>query len=609
MLRFEENIKGCERLEAKRGVFDKNQRLLPVIKALIIIVVTKIAIKYWMVTDSVLLYWGIVFILLYSWNHIGFGKGINRIAVLFGAALLSISVFSAYLVKNQFILSKGITIEMIGLGFSCWFSWLVINSFCLLCDWISSRKFFCVIDINKTEIGDRGSFLYSFIFILSMWIPYFLTWYPGLIFADSANSIYQALGIQQWSNHFPVVYTLFIKACINIGIIFGDLNIGYAIYTLLQMIIMASVLAYVVSWLRNKGFLILPVFCCLYYAFDPCFPQHAIAMWKDGIFSVALLFLSVNLFDLVASNGLLIRNKRFLTSNIISSLVICFFRNNGVYIIAFICLCLGLHMCFDRSNLKYKMKYIMWNCGLIVLCFVVTGNVYRSLGIDDDEVEKYGILLQQVGRTVVEEGSIDEGEYDFLNRILPIDKYKEVYNSKSVDSIKWDGEFNNAFFEENQSEFIGLWINLFIKNPKIYIKSFLEMTNQYWVPNSWEDNKHKVNFTMGNLEVVVFNPRWEHVEVRYRNLLGNKLMDTQQIFSITTPMTAVGLLVWLMILTLLYALNKKSSFILSLAPCAGALITLLIATPISYWPRYMLIAYLILPVILGMIPLIGKGVS
>lgn len=276
--------------------------MLLVLKSLIILLSTKIAVKYWMVPDSTLLYWGIVIILIYSWSHIDFGKEVNRIGMLFGAALLSISVFSSYLVKENFILDKGFAIEMIGFAFLFWFSWIVINSFCLLFKWISGSKFLQSIDITKTGVvGERRNFLCYYIFILLMWLPYFLTWYPGVIFADSANSIYQALGIQQWSNHFPVVYTLLIKACIQIGIIFRDLNIGYAIYTLLQMIIMAGVLAYVVCWLRHKGFSLLAVCCCLYYAFDPCFPQHAIAMWKDGIFSAALLFLSLHLFDFVVT--------------------------------------------------------------------------------------------------------------------------------------------------------------------------------------------------------------------------------------------------------------------------------------------------------------------
>lgn len=605
----EKTNKSMLNLHLKRGIFNGKRGLLLVFKALIILIVSKIAMKYWMVTDYTLIYWIIVSILLYSWNHIDFGKEVNRIGVILGAVLLSISVFTAYLVKNQFILVKGIDVEIVGFIFLCWFSWIVINSFCLLFDWISSSKLSQCINMTKTGMGKKRDFFIVFLFILLMWMPYFLTWYPGLIFGDSANSIYQALGILQWSNHFPVVYTLFIKACVQIGVIFGDLNIGYAIYTLLQMIFMAGVLAYVVCWLRHKGFLILALFCCLYYAFDPCFPQHAIAMWKDGIFSAALLYLSVSLYDLVASDGTLIRNKKFLASNIISSIVICFFRNNGVYIMAFICLCFGVYTSFNRNNYRDKMKYIMYNCILIVLCFAVTSHVYRSLGIEDDEVEKYGILLQQVSRTVVEEGNINEEEYEFINRILPSEKIKEVYDPKCVDSIKWNEKFNNDFFEENQREFLQIWINLLFKNPKIYIKSFLEMTNQYWVPNSWDDNKNRINITMGNLESVVNNPWWEHVEVRYRNFLANNIIDSQQIFSIATPMIAVGLLVWFMILILLYAINKKSSYMLAFAPCAGSLITLLIATPISYWPRYMLIVYLMLPVILAMISLIGKRVK
>ena len=193
--------------------------------------------------------------------------------------------------------------------------------------------------------------------------------------------------------------------------------------------------------------------------------------------------------------------------------------------------------------------------------------------------------------------------------MLPVEKFKQAYNPKSVDSIKWDKEFNNSFFEENLSDFFRVWLNLLLKNPKIYIKAYLEMTNQFWVPNSWDDNENRINIIMGNIEAPVVNPQWEHAEVQYKNLLANDLIDFQQIFSITTPMIAVGLLVWFMILTLLYAINRKSSLILSLSPCAGVLITLLVATPVSYWPRYMLIAYLMLPLVLGMIPMIGKRIN
>lgn len=133
------------------------------------------------------------------------------------------------------------------------------------------------------------------------------------------------------------------------------------------------------------------------------------------------------------------------------------------------------------------------------------------------------------------------------------------------------------------------------------------MTYQYWTPNVWENNHFKLNITSGNLNSALTNPWWKNAQVKYNNILNNKWFDATQIFSLTTPMIAIGILVWFMILVMVYAsIKKQLSLILSIVPCLGVLITLLIATPTSYWPRYMLVIYYMLPILISIIPIIGR---
>ncbi|MCI8530031.1 MAG: hypothetical protein HFH82_12925 [Lachnospiraceae bacterium] len=573
-------------------------------QTLFILLVTKVFLKYWLIPNITILYFIIAGILLYSLLHL---YNVKNLVFSSTAILLNISVLVAYLIKNEFSFNANIIIVILDIILLLFSSYLILNFFCNLFEIISYRNYTSSIDLTKTGIGKKSEFILITFFIFAMWFPYFLTYYPGLIFGDSLNSIYQALGIQNWNNHFPILYTFFIKICIKFGLMLGNINLGYAFYTIIQMIAISCILSYVVCWLKHKNIIFLSVISCIYYAFEPSFPQHAIAMWKDGIFSVSLLYLCTLLFDLVLSKGELLRSKSFLLQNIISIFIICFFRNNGVYIIAVITISMLIYTFIDRQNYKEKIHYILTLCTIIFMVFIITGPIYKVLNIEDDEVEKYGILLQQMARTVTDEGNIGTEELEFLNKLLPIEKYNELYHPQIVDPLKWDKDFNKDFLAQNQLQFIKIWFKLLIKNPDIYIKAYLEMTYQYWTPNVWENNHFKINITSGNLNSALTNPWWKNAQVKYYNILSNKWFDATQIFSLTTPMIAIGILVWFMILVMVYAsIKKQLSLILSIVPCLGVLITLLIATPTSYWPRYMLVIYYMLPIFISIIPIIGR---
>lgn len=59
------------------------------------------------------------------------------------------------------------------------------------------------------DIVDRGAVSRRWVtggalFLLACWLPYLLAWWPGLIFNDSITSLEQVLGVQAWSNRFPL---------------------------------------------------------------------------------------------------------------------------------------------------------------------------------------------------------------------------------------------------------------------------------------------------------------------------------------------------------------------------------------------------------------------
>ena len=76
-------------------------------------------------------------------------------------------------------------------------------------------------------------------------------------------------------------------------------------------------------------------------------------------------------------------------------------------------------------------------------------------------VESVGIPLQQMARVVEENGKIGEEEEEFLDNLMPMEKYLEYYNPYLVDPIKWAPEFNTDYLNANKEEFFKTWFSLF----------------------------------------------------------------------------------------------------------------------------------------------------
>lgn len=437
-------------------------------------------------------------------------------------------------------------------------------------------------------------FLLATIFFIA-WLPYFFIYYPGLIYGDSLNSVTQALHAAPYTNHFPLIYTFFVELCIKIGTFIGDLTLGCAIYTVIQMLVIGFLCAYLVCWLYHKGisksvcFFFILIFC-----FAQCFPQHAISMWKDPIFSAALMFYSLKLFDLVLSKGSIGNKVSFIVETLLSILVVCFTRNNGIYIIAF-CLVLLLAIAYRQKLFTRLRGILILHLACLLFVAVLTGPIFKHFGIENEAVETFGIPLQQIARTVTYDGDFTEDDLAFVNEILPLENWKADYTPSLVDPVKWDLSFNAAFFTENKGEFLAVWFRTLLRNPGRYVEAWILSTYGYWSPTSWELGGFKNNIMFGNPSAL--DTWYLPLDIDQQNLTGNDNLKT--VFSLTTPTLYIGLLTWVIFFMVLYACWKGGPrFSILFAPAIGNLLTLMLAAPMAYWPRYSLVYLYMLPAIL-----------
>ena len=339
--------------------------------------------------------------------------------------------------------------------------------------------------------------------LLLCWLPYFILHYPGFILGDSVNQIEQAIGAWTLNNHHPILHTMFIRLCLWIGSLYGDLTLGVAVYVLVQMLYVSYALGILIEFLSARG---LPwIVSCLimaFYGLTPFFGQVSIAVWKDPIFGASAVLLTVRLFEYfeTRSKQKVATKKAALGRIGADTFLLCFSRNNGAYAVAF-CIFILLICILLRKNLRKQLLSVgSLLMAVIIAYFAVTGPVANRLYVQPSEkVESVGIFLNQMASVAAsDDGVMSEADRDFMGQLLPLDKYRDTYRPCAVDLLKWDPDFNSAYLEDNMGTFFRTYISMGLKNPAKYIGAWALMTFGYWAPNRWEMNTDDNNLAKGN---------------------------------------------------------------------------------------------------------------
>ena len=467
-------------------------------------------------------------------------------------------------------------------------------------------------DTTRSFLSRHRSLLLSMAFLFLCWLPYFISYYPGFILGDSCSSIRQALGLEKFSNHYPVMYTLFIRLCLNIGDFFGSLTFGCAVYSLIQMLFLAYALAKSIQWLGRRG---VPwQFCILltiFFGLTPFFAQISIAMWKDPIFSAAILLWTLLLLDHIRPPDNSEKQKkfpwfqmdwRFFLKGTLLLLLICLSRNNGIYIAIFCLIVFVVLLVFtgNRHHRYIGLKEAAASILLtIVLCSAITGPIYESAGVRPTEnIERVGIMVNQMARTVALSGKMSKEDKAFMSHLLPLKEYKKKYRPCVVDLLKWDEDFNDEYLNKHMSEFYFTWFSMGIKNPRSYLQGWELLTFGYWMPNQWNLFWDGANIIKGNLNDLPFDDKLnKKIHTVYTGKGHHLKAGPRLLFDCKGTIAGLGTISWIMLFTLLITiLRKEWGALAALMPSVGLFLTLLLASPYYYWQRYGLAEYYLFPI-------------
>lgn len=438
------------------------------------------------------------------------------------------------------------------------------------------------------------------VILLCCWLPWFLYNFPGVMTPDSISQYSQAMGLTGYSDHHPFAHTLLIKLLLSMGMaLFDNVYAAIACYTVFQMVLMALLLCYCICILYRYG--AGRKLCLLFLIFYACVPYNgsfAVTMWKDVLFSGFLLLFALCLYRLLhlyAAGGRLKKQPGLLALLLLSGLLVCLFRSNGLYVFLLTAPFLSIVL---RREWKLLLPGIL---AVLVLSLFIKGPVYDALGVAEPAFsESLSIPAQQIARVVYEGRALTQEQIDLLEKTVDYDSIADYYQPELSDPIKALIQYGNPeYLETHKGAYLKLWIQLGLRYPLDYWNAFVDQTRGYWYPGepglTVNESISPNDVGLTGQSVLSGTPAWKVVEIL------NKLYTILPLYGL---LYSIGAFTWAAVFWCVNcALNGRKRNFLLFVPFFALILTLCLATPVAADLRY---AY---PLILSMPLLLCAGLE
>lgn len=401
-------------------------------------------------------------------------------------------------------------IQIIGYSFSVQNNWNLVFQKKMLIVWlIGSALFFVVISLvyrvlDKLENKDKTSFeitrkkvVILALILLLCWLPYIIIFYPGSANPDVGDQLGQFFHNSTmcwtakyvnlvnperslWNNHHPVFHTLILGLFVEFGKNIGHKTIGLFCLTMIQIILMIGVFAYIILYLKkvnvNKK-IVRIIF--VFYALWPLAPLTTLSLCKDTFFTICVLIATIMLFHMLKSPVDFYENKKNLIGLIIVFILMGLFRNNGLYLLI---VALPIFLLIGKG--ARKRIFVSFLIPIIFLGVFMPKVVFRAAQIaPGSEKEMLSVPLQQVARVLKEhEKKISTKDKKIIeNTMCPGRDYHfliQVYNPRFADPVK--ATYNKQQTAKQKQDFLKVWKKYLFRYPGVYIQAAINNNYEYF---------------------------------------------------------------------------------------------------------------------------------
>lgn len=452
------------------------------------------------------------------------------------------------------------------------------------------------------EKDGRKRFLIVWVLLALSYIPTLMASWPGFFTYDAETEAYMVF-TDKYSAHHPVVHVLLLGWILRIVYrLVQSYNAGIAVYLILQIIVVSGCFTYMLDFLRRIGVRrSLRITGILFLALFPTVSMFLCCTTKDVYFSGGIVLFSTLLLEMARDGKAFwnMRGKKILF--VLASLLILFFRNNGIY--AYIIFLLFFGFVYKQ----YWKKWLPVLAGVFLSYSIVTGALNVVFHVERGEIaEMLCVPMQQLARVHAEAGeTFSEEEKEILYTLIP-EVILDNYNPKLADNVKVN--FLEDNFKASPGQYISLWAKMGLRRPDIYVNSILANTYGYWYPDTVLDGytgKWIVDREYGDSSYFAFTTEMPGVrnsllpwlEKFYEKI---SLEIYQQNVPVLSMLFSIGFWHWIYVFAAVYLLimkHKKQAFALLFM---GLVYLTVLLGPIAL-VRYVLYFFFCAPLLLSLI--------
>ncbi len=432
----------------------------------------------------------IVFALYFFYYKVVINKVCN-----FSKQTINIGVLAGVVnvLGRNFMLYNGMQFFSNDISFAVVFSLLSVAGYACIYASVFELGWYCLKKQKKKSLEKRNNFtffhsinvfvfdkhplLYPFILIVFFWLPYLISFFPGMLQWDAVNALLGYYGIIVWSNHHPVIGTLLMGYIMDIGKYFGDDNIGCTIYVMLQFLFLSIVLSYNFVFFNTWRIpYYIRWFALLIFMFHPVFPTFAMTEVKDVFYYVAylwLLFLFIKCFE---------RYDKFSGFYIvIATMFVCALRKEGIILCV---LCLVLLLLFkDKVYEEWTNVFNSIIMGCILAMVLSYGALlYYNVG-RASMTEALSIPFQQTARYIRDyREDITDSEWKILNSVFQnkANQLGYYYKPDISDPVKEYVDYNIT--KKQMTAYFTVWLRCFFRHPECYLSAaFNQMYGYFYI--------------------------------------------------------------------------------------------------------------------------------
>ena len=368
-------------------------------------------------------------------------------------------------------------------------------------------------------------FFGSLLLLLLAWLPAYLAYYPGICAYDAPVQIGQ-ITEHYYFDHHPIVHTLFLQGMLWLGShIFGSMNAGMALYTAVQMLLLAGSMAYgmLVLHLRKTA----AGWQLVIQLLGMFFPFHwymSVSMTKDTVFSAFLLLQLVSLADLLWEDRNAwrpgIRDLLFA----LGTVGMILFRNNGKYAMIVLLAFTFLTFCFGKKARKlWGRLLVVCGAAFCVGLFVLSAVFSATHAEQGDRREMLSMPIQQLSRCMIYHGGVsvlaeddntmDAADKALINDFILDEAYRD-YDPGFADPVK--RHTNTYVVRYRAGDFIRTYLHLLKQYPGDMINAALATNAGFLSP--FDVTHAEVNRVEGRAGLSYVQTRWEEDTLNGRGI-------------------------------------------------------------------------------------------